>query len=109
VAFDAQSGLFTKSWQDLDSRADLIRENEARASSCKEFQVKVEDRTITGSSQDVALEGAPVVAKRGGDAYLEVTLAARGVPLRVVVHYQAPPASPPSGSGSALRIPAIRR
>ena len=90
LTFDARSGLYTKSWRDLDSPTDLIQENEARAASCKEFQVKVDDRTLTGSSQDVTLEGIPVVGKRGEDTYLEVTLSARAVPLRVVVHYQVP-------------------
>lgn len=90
LAFDAQSGLYSKSWRDLEAQVDLVKENEARESSCKEFQVKVDDRTITGSGRDMKLEGVPVAVKSGDDEYLDVTLAARDVPLRAVVHYQVP-------------------
>jgi len=89
LAFDTRSGLYTKSWRDVEAQVDLVKEYEARESYCKEFQVKVDDQTITGSSQDVTLEGAPVAAKVGLDETLQVTLAARRLPLRVVIHYQA--------------------
>ncbi len=89
LAFDEHSGLYTKSWRDVEAQVDLVKEQEARDSWCKEFQVKVDDQTITGSSQDVTLEGAPVAAKVGPDETLQVTLAARRMPLRIVIHYQA--------------------
>jgi alpha-galactosidase len=90
LAFDPQSGLFTKSWRDLETQTDLIKENEARASNCKEFEVQVDGQAITGSAHDMTLEAAPTAAKRGQDESLDVTLVARNLPLRVVIHYQAP-------------------
>ena len=90
LAFDPQSGLFTKSWRDLETQTDLIKENEARASNCKEFEVQVDGQAITGSAHDMTLEAAPTAAKRGQDESFDVTLVARNLPLRVVIHYQAP-------------------
>ncbi len=90
LTFDPHYGLYTKSWRDLDAQVDLVKEKDERNSRCKEFQVKVDDQTITGSAQDVSLEGVPVSAMRGQGKFLDVTLAARRATLRVVVHYQAP-------------------
>ncbi|MGD0730229.1 MAG: alpha-galactosidase [Terracidiphilus sp.] len=90
LAYDPQLGLYTKSWRDLDAQFDFIREVDARNSRCKEFQVKVDDQTVTGSAQDMSLEGVPVSSKRGQNEFLDVALAARRAPLRVVIHYQLP-------------------
>ena len=46
LAFNPQSGLFTKNWRDLDAQTDLIQENESRASNCKEFEVQVDGSTL---------------------------------------------------------------
>ena len=90
LAFDPQSGLYTKSWRDLEAQFDFINEKGSRNARCKEFQVRVDDQTITGSAQDVSLDGLPESAMRGQDEILDVTLLARRAPLRIVIHYQAP-------------------
>ena len=38
----------------------------------------------------MTLQGVPAAVKRGQDQYLDVSLAASNLPLRVVIHYQAP-------------------
>ena len=87
IVFDNQSGLSTKSWRDLNTSTEFIHGKDG----WREFQVTADGQAITGSSADVRLERRPGVVTRGANAYLEVALAARKLPLRIIVHYETYP------------------
>ena len=64
IAFDEQTGLTTSSWRSVKTGTDFVNATRER-SLCREFQFKADDIVITGSAQDIRLDGGSEVQIRG--------------------------------------------
>lgn len=89
IAFDPQKGLLTTSWQNEATGTEFLDLARERSAPCREFRFRADDQMITGSPEDVRVEGAPQVAS-GATVRLDVDLLALKAPLRIIVHYEAP-------------------
>ena len=88
LTFDAQAGLTTSSWSNVETGTGFIEAGE-RSGSCREFRLKANDVTVTGAAEDVRIDGSPEVQHAGASVRLDLALLAQKTPLRIVVHYEA--------------------
>jgi len=91
IAFDEQSGLTTSSWRSVKTGTEFVNATRER-SLCREFQFKADDIVITGSAQDIRLDGGAEVQHHGSSIRLDLPLLAQKAPIRIVVHYETPKA-----------------
>jgi hypothetical protein len=87
IAFDEQSGLTTSSWRSVKTGTEFVNATRER-SLCREFQFKADDIVITGSAQDIRLDGGSEVQHHGSSIRLDLPLLAQKAPIRIVVHYE---------------------
>jgi alpha-galactosidase len=88
LTFDAQAGLTTSAWANVETGTGFIEAGE-RSGSCREFRLKTNDVTVTGAAEDVRIDGSPEVQHAGASVRLDLALLAQKTPLRIVVHYEA--------------------
>jgi alpha-galactosidase len=88
LTFDAQAGLTTSAWANVETGTGFIEAGE-RSGSCREFRLKANDVTVTGAAEDVRIDGSPEVQHAGASVRLDLALLAQKTPLRIVVHYEA--------------------
>src|SRR5580698_9076866 len=60
LTFDAQAGLTTSAWSNVETGTGFIEAGE-RSGSCREFRLKADDVTVTGAAEDVRIDGSPEV------------------------------------------------
>src|SRR5580698_8248705 len=60
LTFDAQAGLTTPAWVNVETGTGFIEAGE-RSGSCREFRLKADDVTVTGAAEDVRIDGSPEV------------------------------------------------
>lgn len=87
ISFSAEFGLETDEWTDLTSKFNFISP-EFQHRSCKEFQVSVDGRSISGQPGDVTLVRADEDTDNNGTTRLTILLAAKRAPVQVSVHYE---------------------
>ena len=88
IAFNEHDGLYTKSWLDVQTNAELVPPAKTRQ-DCQSFKFSADDQTITGRSSDITLEGSPVQSGSLGTT-LDLSFKANRLPLRLTVHYSIP-------------------
>lgn len=93
VVFSSADGLQVSSWKDLTTgyefiRPGFIKQPSLEGNRCYEFQFDANHLHVSGKATDISLTSASTGVRQDGTHTLDISLAAKALPISVVVHYE---------------------